>query len=192
MTKAPGKLKVGPRRRRWKLLRGGGPLAPIIEQVLVNLLEVPALSALALATTNDQPRLGVAGVQLLLTTSRTFAASQIVGAQATLEPVVPGEALQHIGMQRGGEGVHRRFFAQMLQANTVISYCCADIAGIAAYKAARRSVIGIELNRSSSQCFLNWATCSRRALSSKRHASIRPAPGNNSSRFRIRYVGFQF
>src|SRR5690606_35644869 len=78
------------------LLGGRRALAPVVEQVFEQFLHMPLLAAFALAAAFHEPRLVVAGIQLLLAAARASAAAHVVGTGAALEAEIGLETAQHL------------------------------------------------------------------------------------------------
>ncbi|MCY1407269.1 hypothetical protein D9M71_225650 [compost metagenome] len=86
---AAGVAQVGLCRGRWLLVGNRRALAPVVEQLGVELLDVPALAAFALPAAADEPGGVRQAEQLLLATGRAFTLAQVLrscdGLQAELQ-----------------------------------------------------------------------------------------------------------
>ncbi|MCY1523915.1 hypothetical protein D9M68_588290 [compost metagenome] len=98
-AKAPGELQVSAGGGVGLLVRGRYPVAPVVEQILVQLLHMPLLAALALAAAVHRPgRVGPA-VELPLPTGRAGALAQVQRARDRLQAVIRLQALQKLAAQ---------------------------------------------------------------------------------------------
>ncbi len=98
-AKAAGELQVGAGCGHRVLGGGRGSLAPVVEQVVIQLFDVDAVTTFFRTAADQHPGRVVEGVEGLLAAvvRRAFALAHVVGAGHVLEAEVALDAAQHLG-----------------------------------------------------------------------------------------------
>ncbi|MFA4340887.1 hypothetical protein P2B78_12725 [Xanthomonas perforans] len=84
-----GELQVGIGRSIWSRSRWLEALGPVVEQVVVQILDVQFAPTLGLAATLHHPWLEMVGVELFLAARRALATAHVLGTAPVLESVIP-------------------------------------------------------------------------------------------------------
>lgn len=95
-VKATRELQVGIGRSVGRRSRWLEALGPVVEQVVVQILDVQLAPALGLAAALHHPRLEMVGVKLFLAARRALAAAHVLGTTTVLESVIPFQPGQHL------------------------------------------------------------------------------------------------
>ncbi|MNR23960.1 hypothetical protein D3C85_1410130 [compost metagenome] len=125
--KAPGELQVGTRSGVRVLICSRRTLAPVFEQIVVQLFNVQGVATLFRSATDHHPWGIEPGVQLFLFALGASAAAHVIGACAMFQTEVGLEALQHIVAKIFFHGGY--FTAFRLWVRAAIRLFCAAIAG---------------------------------------------------------------